>query len=558
MNFEQLSAERKELTAKGEIPEWFTTQGWKHFKSKVQVGDEAIKGAFKRISNHVGGFVKDSYPEATEKFFDIMWRGVLAPSTPVWSNAGTNRGHCISCSGSYVEDSVDGFFKAAHENALLSKNGYGTSAYLGDIRPRGSKTSTGLEANGIVPVIKQQMDMADMVSQGGRRGAVASYVPVDHGDFWEVCDFIKQNPEVNIGWVFTDSFIDLLKNKDPEAIKRFNRVQYVRATRGKGYVFKTGHANRNAPEGIRESNIAIKGSNLCVEISLPQDAEHTFSCVLSSLNLVNWDKTTDEDIFYSVLFLDCLIEDMLEKAKDEAGFDKIVRFTKKARALGLGTLGFHSYLQSKMIPFDSVKAKIENEKIFKRINNVATEASKEIGAKLGYPEWCEKVKMRNATLTAIAPNTASALLCGSVSQGIEPWVGCAFTQKVASGEVTRYNPAFIELLKSKGKYSLELLDELAQEYDGSCQHLDFLTEDEKDVFKTAFEINQEVLVDLASQRQKYICQAQSLNLFFDDDELYIARVMKKALLDERLISVYYQRSKRNIKAAKEACANCAS
>ena len=305
----------------------------------------------------------------------------------------------------------------------------------------------------------------------------------------------------------------------------------------------------------------------CSEIWLPQDENHTFSCVLSSLNLTKWDEITDEDIFYSVVFLDCVVSEMLQNTKGLKGFDKIVRFTEKSRALGLGVLGFHSYLQSKMIAFEDLETILINRKIFDRIDDVTAKASEWLADKLGEPEWCKGTGKRNATLTAIAPNTSSALLCGGVSQGIEPVVANAYNQPTAAGEMTRMNPYFVQLAKEKGEYSVEMMRDIAINHEGSVQHLEWLTDREKLVFRTAFEIDQRSIIRLASQRQKNesigqkgIDQGQSLNLFFGEDEEYVAEVVKEAMLDENIKGLYYQRSQRNMKGSKGVveteCVNC--
>lgn len=553
--FEKYSEERKQLVAAGEIPEHWTTQGWIMFKRKYAYNGETVKGAYERLSKTLAKHVP--LDNAEEKFFDILWKGFLAPSTPVFCNTGTNRGHTVSCSGGYFGDSVDSFYKNHHENAMLSKYGYGTSSYLGDIRPRGQQISSGGETDGVVPQFDSAIDVVTKISQGNnRRGNWAGYLPVDHGDFWELAGYVQKNPaDANVGWCFNDDFVERLQNKDPEAIARWNRVLYLRSRTGKGYIWKTDVANRLAPEPIKNSGISIKASNLCSEVSLPQDEEHTFSCVLSSLNLDKWDEFEDDTIFWAVVFLDCVVSEMLEQAEGQSGFERIVRFTKKARALGLGTLGFASYLQKNMIAWGSLECQLQNTLIFKKIHEESLSATMCLGSLLGEPEWCKGTGRRNATLTAVAPNTSSALLCGGVSQGIEPIVANAYNQNTAAGEMTRMNPNFVKLAKERGKFSVELMRDLAINHNGSVQHLDWLSDEEKAVFRTAYEIDQNILIDLASQRQKYIEQGQSLNLFFDTNEYYIAEVTKKALLDPNIKALYYQRSLRGVKPSS-GCVSC--
>ena len=546
--FEKLSLERKRLVSEGEIPSWFTTQGWKMFKSKYQYGDETVKGAYNRIANTLCRHVPGYEDEARDKFFDLMWSGKFGPSTPAFTNTGTNRGHSVSCSGGFIPDSVDGFYKHAHEVAMLSKYGYGTSGYLGAIRPRGTPIATGGESDGCVPVFDTMVDVTKKISQGNnRRGNWAGYIEVDSPDFDEVCGYILKNPaEAHIGWIFSDLFIERLKNKDKEAIRRWNRVLYIRSRFGKGYIFKVDTANRLAPDAIKNSNIPICMSNLCSEIMLPSNEDYTFSCVLSSLNLARWDDFDEDTVFWAIVFLDCLVSDMLEKARGVPGFEKIVRFTEEFRALGLGVMGWHTYLQSKDIPFDSLEAQFENAHIFKTIREQAERASVWLAERFGEPKWCKGTGKRNATLMAIAPTTSNAFLCGGVSQGIEPLVGNVFNQGVSSGEAYRINPKLIEVLNKYGKYTDEVIEDIAI-HNGSVQHLPYLSDLEKAVLKTAFEIDQFAIIRQASQRQERIDQGQSLNLFFGEDEEYVAAVTKEALLDPRIKSLYYQRSLRGVK-----------
>lgn len=556
--FEKLSKERKDLQKAGEVPEWMTTQGYIMFVRKYAYNKETVKGAFHRIASTLA----EHYPEKTlayEKFFNLLWKGYLSPSTPIYCNTGTDRGLVVSCAGSYIDDSISGFYNAYLENAILSKLGFGTSSYLGDIRARGSSISIGGTADGVVPVFDSSIDVVSKVSQGSnRRGAWAGYLDIDHDDFWELTGYILKNPvDTNIGWNITEAFIEKLKNQDEEAIKRWNKIVYLRARVGKGYLWKVDTANNLAPQAIKNSGISIKASNLCNEIALPQDSDHTFTCVLSSLNLSKWDEFEEDTIFWSIIFLDCVVSEMLLKAKKYPELKKAVNFTEKSRALGLGVLAFHTYLQEKMVAFDSFEAHMINLQIFKKIESEAKNATKHLAELLGEPLWCQGLGIRNATLTAVAPTMSSSILCGSVSQGIEPIISNTFNQKTAAGEMQRINPTFAKLAKQKGFYSQDLVDDIAINHNGSVQHLDWLSEEEKAVFKTAYEIDQHALLRLASTRQQFIDQGQSLNLFFgaEEDENYVAEVHKAALLDPYIKGLYYLRSTRGVKASK-GCVAC--
>lgn len=556
--FEKLSKERKDLQKAGEVPEWMTTQGYIMFVRKYAYNNETVKGAFHRIASTLA----EHYPDkilAYSKFFNLLWKGYLSPSTPIYCNTGTDRGLVVSCAGSYIDDSISGFYNAYLENAILSKLGFGTSSYLGDIRARGSSISIGGTADGVVPVFDSSIDVVSKVSQGSnRRGAWAGYLDIDHDDFWELTGYILKNPvDTNIGWNITEAFIEKLKNQDEEAIKRWNKIVYLRARFGKGYIWKVDTANNLAPQSIKNSGISIKASNLCNEIALPQDPDHTFTCVLSSLNLSKWDEFEEDTIFWSIIFLDCVVSEMLLKAKKYPELKKAINFTEKSRALGLGVLAFHTYLQEKMVTFDSFEAHMLNLQIFKKIESEAKNATKHLAELLGEPLWCQGLGIRNATLTAVAPTMSSSILCGSVSQGIEPIISNTFNQKTAAGEMQRINPTFAKLAKQKGFYSQDLVDDIAINHNGSVQHLDWLSEEEKAVFKTAYEIDQHALLRLASTRQQFIDQGQSLNLFFgaEEDENYVAEVHKAALLDPYIKGLYYLRSTRGVKASK-GCVAC--
>ncbi|QDH46485.1 putative ribonucleoside-diphosphate reductase alpha chain [Aeromonas phage LAh_6] len=559
--FESISAERKHLQSIGEVPSWYTTQGYALFTRKYSYNNETVKGAFNRIASTLAKYYTPNREEAFEKFFNLMWDGKLSPSTPVMSNTGTNRGMSVSCAGNFVGDSVEDFYDSNAEIAILSKHGFGTASYLGGIRPRGSLiNSTGAKADGVVPVFDTYVDTKNKISQGSsRRGEWAGYLDVSHGDFWELTGYLQKNPaSANIGWVFELDDVEKLMAGDQEAINRWNEIMYMRCRTGKGYMWKNFTANELAPQPVKNSGIKIRSSQLCTEIALPSDEDHTFTCILSSLNLAKWDEITDEDIQWALIFLDCVCEDFLGKARNIRYMEKAVRFTEKARALGLGTLGFHTYLQSKMIAFESFDAHMVNNQIYKRIWDNALKASQKLSELFGEPEWCVGTGQRNATLITIAPNMSSALLCGSVSQGVEPLVNNAYIQQSAGGDFVRYNPHFVDLAKKRGKFSDEMIREIAIHYRGSVQHLDWLTDEEKLVFRTAYEINQHSIIRLASSRQQWIDQAQSINLFFsaDEDEAVIADVHKEFLLDPRLKSLYYLRSERGVKASTGECIAC--
>jgi ribonucleoside-diphosphate reductase alpha chain len=296
----------------------------------------------------------------------------------------------------------------------------------------------------------------------------------------------------------------------------------------------------------------------CTEITLFSSEDYTFSCVLSSMNATKYDEWKNTDaIFDATVFLDCVNQDLIEIAKSIPGMEKIAKFAEESRALGLGLLGFHSYLQDNLIPFDSMDAYYKNLEIFKYMSEETKRASQWMAIEWGEPEWCKGYGVRNTHTMAVAPNLSSALICGSVSQGIEPIYKNAYVQNTAAGKMNRVSPSLLKLMKEKDVYSEEAIKDIISN-NGSVQHVDWLTPEEKDVFKTAFEINQKQILRLASSRQRYIDQAQSINLFFDanEDEKYISEVHKEAFLDPYIKSLYYIRSSNGVNVNKDACVAC--
>ena len=557
--FEKLSKERKALQQTGQLPDWFTTQGWQAFKEKYLYEAEGYADTVSRITHTLAKHTDD--PEEWEKrFYEIIYKGWLALSTPVLSNTGTPKGCPVSCSGGYIEDSIFGFYNGQLEAAMLTKNGFGTSAYLGDIRARGAKISSGGKASGVVPVFKDFVQVMRDVSQGtSRRGAWAGYLPIDHDDFWELTDQVKNHPDdANIGYNYSNDFIDRLQAGDKDAIARYQRHMKLRALTGKGYFFFPDKVNALSPQMYKDFNLEVLASNLCTEITLFSDQEHTYTCVLSSMNLAKYDEWKDTDaVFVATVFLDCVAEEFIQLGENINGLEKAVKATKKGRALGLGALGFHTYLQDNMIPFESFAAHMKNIEIFRRISEEAKRASQWMAENWGEPEWCTGYGVRNTHLLAIAPNTSSALICGGVSQGIEPIVANAYTQPSSAGELERINPSLIRLLKSKGKYTDRVIDDIMRKK-GSVQHLDWLSQEEKDVYKTAYEIDQHAIIRLASTRQQYIDQAQSINLFFDEEapEEYMSSVHKQAILDPNIKSLYYMRTAAGVNGSSGECVAC--
>lgn len=562
--YTKLSDERKALQDQGLVPMWYSTGGYQMFKDKYdfQTNGRSVRGQFERIAataaKHLVGTKYEK--EAEAQFFNLLWSGWLSPSTPVLANMGTTRGLPVSCSGSVIDDSIDGFYKNRHETAMLTKMGFGTSSYLGGIRPRGSKISKGGKASGVVPVFKGHvLDMRDVAQGTARRGAWAGYIEIDHGDFDELADHIMAEPDdANIGWIISNSFVSRLEAKDADAIRRFQKAMKMKMITGKGYFCFIDKVNAKRPEMYKRLGLIVRASNLCDEITLFADVEHTFTCVLSSMNTARypeWKGT--QAVFWATVFLDCVAAELIEMGSSIPGLEKAIRFTKKGRALGLGQCGLHTLMQSKMIAFESFDAHMLSQEIAAHINQESLKASQDMAKELGEPEWCKGTGLRNTHRIAIAPTKSTALLMGGVSEGINPDPAMSFTQQTAAGDVDRINPILLDLMKRKGVYSKKNIADITAKQ-GSVQHVDWLEPSEKAVFKTAFEINQKAILRMASARGNFIDQWQSLNLFFaaDEDPAWIAEVHGDAFRDPNILGLYYIYTQAGVQASKGECEAC--
>lgn len=560
--FERLSKERKKLQKKGHLPEWYTTQGWQMFKEKYAYeGEDAVLGRHRKIAETLAKHMKGREKEWEEKFFKEMWDGILSPSSPALANTGTDRGMMVACSGQVVGDSVEDFYDGLKETALLSKNGFGTSANFSHIRPRGSKISTGGKANGAVEVIDQYFDTVARISQGGsRRGSIGAYLDIEHGDWDEACDSLAHdNNGKNYGWVIKDSFIERLKADDPEANRRWIKAVYTKLITGKGYIFKVDTANRHRPQMYKDWGLFIEASNLCSEIMLHSSEMLTYSCILASLNLVHWDVIKQrESAFIGTVFLDCLCSEFIEKSANIVGLEKVREFTIKGRAVGLGIMGFHTYLQSKGIPYIGLEAQFLSTEIAKHLHDESLRASQWLAKEYGEPEWCKGYGVRNTHRTAYAPTKTTSLLMGGVSESWFPDPGMVFDAGSSVGELRRIPPEFYKKMKEKGVYNEETLTDIIVNL-GSVQHVDWLTEEEKLVCLNGFEMDQRIILRHASLRQPYTCQGQSLNFYVPEDgsEDLISELLTSVLLDDNILSQYYIYSRSGV-VIKDECIACSA
>lgn len=449
-----------------------------------------------------------------EKFYNYLSRGFYSLSTPVIINFGNDKGLPVSCFNSYIPDSIEGMLSKQAEVGTMSKLGGGTSGYFGDIRPRGSLVkTTGAQADGPVRYMEMFDNITDIISQGSsRRGSFAAYLPIDHPDILEFLQIRDEGHPIqtmSIGVCISDEWMEGMINGDEEKRKVWEKLIKKRYESGYPYIFFTDNVNNNAPDYYKGK---IKSSNLCSEIMEISDENNSFVCVLSSLNLLHWDEIKETDAIETLIwFLDAVNEEFVRKTEGMKFMECAHDFAKNNRALGMGVLGWHSFLQSKMISFESLEAKMLNSEIFKFIKCRADQATLELGDKFGEAPIAKGTGRRNAVTMAIAPTTSSSFILGQVSQSIEPLNSNYFVKKLAKGNFTYKNPYLRKLLNKYKEDTPETWKSILIR-GGSVQHLDFLSDEEKDVFKTFGEISQKEIVIQAAQRQVYIDQGQSLNL----------------------------------------------
>lgn len=488
-----------------------------------------------------------------DKFENYIAKGFFSLSTPVWTNYGNDRGYPVSCFGSYISDKMENILEKVAEVGIMSKMGGGTSAYFGDLRARGAKISTGGESSGPVHFMELFSTVADVVSQGSaRRGSFAATLPVEHPDIEEFL-LIRSTghpiQNMSIGVSITDKWMNEMLEGDNKKRKIWAAIIKKRYETGYPYVLFYDNVNNQAPQIYKDKSLKINNSNLCQEISLYNSETESFVCVLCSLNLLHWDEIKETDAIETLIyFLDSVNEEFVKKSKGVKFMESAHNFAKNQRALGMGVLGWHSFLQSKMISFESMEAKMLNNQIWKNIRDRSDKATQELAEKYGkapiFSSMPDKPEYnrRNVTTLAVAPTTSSATILGQVSPSIEPLNSNYFVNKTAKGNFAYKNPYLKDLLKEKGKDNDKVWKSILIK-GGSVQHLDFFSEEEKNVFKTFGEISQKEIIIQAAQRQKYIDQGQSLNIMIAPT---IPAKDVSALMIESwkmgLKTLYYQRS----------------
>ncbi|PZM87116.1 MAG: ribonucleoside-diphosphate reductase subunit alpha [candidate division SR1 bacterium] len=467
-------------------------------------------------------------PGFADKFYEYMERGFYSLASPVWSNFGLERGLPISCFGSYISDDMGDILYAQAEAGMMSKYGGGTSGFFGTLRPRGSAIKNNGQSSGAVHFMELFETIIDVVSQGNvRRGSFAPYLPIEHPDILEFLEIgTEGNPiqKLTHGVTVGDQRLQEMIDGDSEKRAIWAKLIQRRGELGYPYIFFSDTVNKNTVEVYKEKNLKIHASNLCSEIMLPANEDRSFVCCLSSINLACYEEWKDTDAVETlVYFLDAVMTEFIQKLEhlrdseqrdEKQAFEfmkKAYAFAKANRAIGLGVLGWHSLLQSKMLSFESFEAKKLNQELFQLIQERSYAASEQMAKEYGEPEILKGYGRRHTTLNAIAPTTSSAFILGQVSQSIEPYLSNCYVKDVAKLKVTIKNPHLEALLEKKGKNTREIWLSI-RDHDGSVQHLDCLSPEEKQVFKTFSEIDQMAIIYQAADRQKFIDQSQSLNV----------------------------------------------
>ena len=548
MAFEWLNEESRKFLSRGYLIEGQTPE-----ERIRQIADQAQKYL------DIEGYA--------DKFYEYMSRGYYSLSSPVWANYGQKRGLPVSCFGSYIEDTMDSILYGHAENGMLMKSGGGTSGYFGELRHRGAPITNSGESNGAVHFMQLFDTLANVVSQGNvRRGYFSSYLPIEHPDAEEFLDIGTEGHPIQgmtTGITVSTDFIGKMRAGDPVARKLWAKVLQRRSEVGYPYILFTDNVNNNKPQVYKDLDMKIYASNMCSEIALPSSPDETFTCVLSSINLLHWEEIKETDAIETLTyFLDTVVTEFIAKTRGDRYYERPHKFAERHRALGLGVLGWHSFLQSKMIPFEGREAAKKNLEVAKTLKERTYKASEELAKLYGEPEVLKGYGRRNTTLMAIAPTKSSSTILGQVSQSIEPEFSNYYVKDLAKTKMTVKNPFLKAYLESVYRDTDDVWESIRLA-DGSVQHLDFLPENIREVFKTFAEINPHSIIDQAAIRQDYIDQAQSLNLMIPADTpvkeinalyLYAHDLGVKSLYYQYGVSQAQALSRK--KVMNEGCASC--
>jgi ribonucleoside-diphosphate reductase alpha chain len=522
---------------------------------------ETVEGAIDRVTTAAAQRLYK--PELKDAFIEMISRGWMSLSSPIWANMGTERGLPISCFNVHVPDSVEGITHKLGEVIMQTKIGGGTSGYFGELRERGSAVSDNGKSSGAVSFMRLFDTAMDTISQGGvRRGAFAAYLDIDHQDIDEFLT-IKNigSPIQNLfnGVCVPDYWMQEMIDGDRKKRETWAKLLESRQQKGLPYIFFTDNVNRNKPQVYKDKEMVIHASNLCSEIALPSTFDESFICCLSSMNLELYDEWKDtEAVKMAIFFLDAVLQEFIAKTEGNHYLASANRFAKRHRALGLGVLGWHSYLQRNMIPFEGLQAKMLTTTIFKDISEKADKASRELARIYGEPDVLKGYGMRNTTLMAIAPTTSSSAILGQTSPGIEPFSSNYYKAGLSKGNFMRKNKYLRALLAEKGIDNEDTWRSIMLNH-GSIMHLEELTPEEKDVFKTFKELSQLEIIQQAAIRQKYVDQAQSLNLNIPAS--LPVKSVNQLIIEAWKLGVktlYYQRSQSVSKELVNSLVTCSS
>ena len=573
-----------------DYPEWGHTDVYLNTISRGYcLPGETPKDAYWRVATTVANRLKK--PDMAEKFMKYIWKGWLNLASPVLSNTGSERGLPISCFGIDVADSINDIGQKNLELMLLAKHGGGVGVGHNQIRPAGSNITDNGTSDGVVPFIKINDSTILATNQGAvRRGAASTNLSIEHGDFWEWLEIREPKGDINRQClntnqcvVISDKFMRNVIEGDSESRKRYAAVQRKRRQTGQPYIMYRGNVNKQNPEAYKRNGLKVFMTNICSEIVLHTDENHSFVCCLSSLNLSKYDEWKNTNLIYdSTWFLDGVLEEFIQKAKYRKGFENSVRSAEKGRALGLGVLGWHTYLQQRGIAFEGLEAQYETRNIFSQIKVESERASRDLAEEYGEPLWCRDTGFRNTHLRAVAPTVSNSKLAGGISAGIEPVPANIWTDQSAKGTFIRKNQQLLSYLEKMGHDNKKVWDKIMAD-GGSVQGLKFLDDwcflkgmlikckdvpelqegvPFKDVFKTFKEINQLDLIRQGGIRQQYVDQAVSLNLAFPKEATpkWINQVHLEAW-KQGIKTLYYMRTESVLrgdiaKAAMEECLSC--
>ena len=573
-----------------DYPEWGHTDVYLNTISRGYcLPGETPKDAYWRVSTTVANRLKK--PEMADKFMKYIWNGWLNLASPVLSNTGSERGLPISCFGVDVADSIQDIGGKNLELMLLAKHGGGVGIGHNQIRPAGANITDNGTSDGVVPFIKMNDSTILATNQGAvRRGAASTNLSIEHGDFWEWLEIREPKGDINRQCLninqcvsISDKFMRNVLEGDPESRKRYAAVQRKRRQTGQPYIMYRGNVNKQNPEAYKKNGLKVFMTNICSEIVLHTDENHSFVCCLSSLNLSRYDEWKNTNLIYDATwFLDGVLEEFIQKAKYRKGFENSVRTAEKGRALGLGVLGWHTYLQQRGIAFEGLEAQYETRNIFSQIKIESEKASRDLAETYGEPLWCRDTGFRNTHLRAVAPTVSNSKLAGGISAGIEPVPANIWTDQSAKGTFIRKNKQLEGYLDKIGHDNKKVWDKIMAD-GGSVQGIKFLDEwcfvkgilmkckdvpefhegvPFKDVFKTFKEINQLELVKQAGVRQQYVDQAVSLNLAFPKEATpkWINQVHLEAW-KQGIKTLYYMRTESVLRGdiaakAMEDCISC--